>query len=84
VKITLELDTSALIRWRGKLGHMEDGRFVVDDLPGQATGPYGKVHGTYGDGKTICGRDIPAIAEPAPDQGSLCGQCASKASYILG
>lgn len=83
MKITIELDATQLVRWRGKSGHMEDGKFVVDDLPGQATGPHGKTHGTSGDGRTICGKDIPVHVEAAPDQGSLCAQCVSRASYIL-
>ena len=83
MKITIELDATALVRWRRKLGHMEDGKFVVDDLPGETTGPWGKAHGTSGDGKTVCGKDVPVNAERAPDQGSLCAQCVTHAAYIL-
>jgi hypothetical protein len=83
MRITIELDAAALVRWRTRAGHMEDGTFVVDDPDGQATGPYGKVHAKRADGSTACGRTIPAYAEAAPDQASLCGQCASKATYTL-
>lgn len=85
MKIVIELDATELVRWRGKSGHMEDGQFVVDDPPGEATGPYGKVHGATGNGKTICGKDIPAHMETAPDQASLCAQCVarSEATYLL-
>lgn len=80
MKITIELDATSLVYWRGKSGHMEDGTFVVDDAPGEFTGPPGKVHGALGNGKTTCGKDIPAHAEPAPDRASLCAQCLTRGS----
>ncbi len=84
MKILIELDTTTLVRWRVKSGHMEDGRFVVDDLPGETTGPFGKVHGVRDDGKTLCGKDIPDSADTAPDQGSFCAQCLTRQeSYTL-
>ena len=83
MKIEIEVDGIAFVRWRHKAGHFEDGQFVVDDEPGQApTGKWGVTHMAMGDGKALDGREIPWYAEEVdPSMGNFCAQCLVKARH---
>lgn len=76
----IEFDESdVLVRWRRKAGHMEDGQFIVDDLPNERTGSYGVIHLAAGDGKTVCGKPIPAdVEEMQFANDSLCALCIAR------
>lgn len=77
VKLISEDDIFA--RWNTRAGHNDNGQWVVDDAPGERTGPPGKWHWASHETRSACGQQLAklgdltmsAVADPA----EMCHNC---------
>jgi hypothetical protein len=77
VKLTSENDIFA--RWNTRLGHNDNGQWIVDDGPDERTGPPGKWHHASHETRAACGQQLASerdmIFSATAQVSAICHNC---------